>query len=86
LAHLISVLQCEGVIQEKQHNEREIEARWTKAINRCLTEDKITAVIKCNKNFTQLVETTWEDTLRNFSDLPDKWIQDHKVLVGRNGW
>jgi hypothetical protein len=41
-AHLIWVLRCERVIQERTHNTSEIKARWIKAINRRLTEDKIT--------------------------------------------
>jgi ribonuclease HI len=84
-AHLIWVMQCERVIQEKHHDEREIETRWTKAIIRRLTNDKITAtIIKHQKAYTRLVETTWEDTLKKFSNLPDKWIHDSEVLVGRS--
>jgi hypothetical protein len=33
------------VIQEKAHTEEETTARWYKAINRRLTDDKITATI-----------------------------------------
>jgi hypothetical protein len=83
-AHLIWVLRCERVIQEKNHTKEEIEARWYKAINRRLTDDKIIATkIKRERQFTQVVETTWEDALRKFSDLPDRWIENREVLVGR---
>ena len=61
-AHLIWVLRCERAIQEKTHNEGEIEGRWVKAINRRLTNEKITATrIKRGKKFTRLVEATWEE-------------------------
>jgi hypothetical protein len=74
------------VIQEKHHDVREVEARWEKAINRRLSEDKITAtVIKKQKQYTRLVEATWEDALRKISFLPDRWIHDREVLVGMNG-
>ena len=84
-AHLIWVLRCERVIQEKTHTPEEIEARWYKAVNRRLTDDKITAtIIKRETQFTQLVEATWECALRKFSDLPDMWISNREVLVGRS--
>ena len=86
-AHLIWVLRCERVIQEKTHTQEETVARWYKAINRRLTDDKITATIIRKKDipFTQLVEATWEDALRKISDLPDEWIIDREFLVGMNG-
>ena len=85
-AHLIWVLRCERVIQEKRHTCEEVESRWLKAINRRLTDDKITATIIKKKDipFTQLVEATWEDALRKISDLPDRWISNREFLVGRN--
>jgi hypothetical protein len=84
-AHLIWVLRCERVIQEKRHSQEEIESRWYKAINRRLTDDKIsTTMIKRDKPFTQLVEATWEDALQKISDLPFEWIKNHEVLVGRS--
>lgn len=43
--HLIWVLRCERVIQEKTHTPEEVKARWFKAINRRLTDDKITATV-----------------------------------------
>lgn len=84
-AHLIWVLRCERVIQEKRHNDEEISARWLKAVNRSLTEDKITAtVIKKNSPLTQIVEATWEDALKKTSDPPTGWIHDREFLVGRS--
>ena len=86
-AHLIWVLRCERVIQEKLHTQEENEMRWYKAINRRLTEDKITATIikKKEKPFTRLVEATWEEVLKKISDPPDGWIRNREVLVGRSG-
>ena len=56
-AHLIWVLRCERVIQEKRHEGREIVARWEKAINRRLTNDKITATII--KKLTRVTPGWW---------------------------
>ena len=86
VAHLIWVLHCKRVIQEKRHTQEEVVARWHKAINRRLTDDKITATMIRKKDIplTQLVEATWEDALRKISDLLDEWIIDHKFLVGMN--
>ena len=82
--HLIWVLRCERVIQEKVHSSHEAEARWYKAINRRLTEDKITATkIKRQKHYTELVKATWENLLKKNSDPPHNWIQNSGVLVGR---
>jgi hypothetical protein len=62
---------------------QEIRARWWKVINRRLTDDKITATqIKCSKPFTLLVEVTWGNVLRKFSDPPHMWIHNREVLVG----
>ncbi len=82
-AHLIWILRCERVIQEKHHDPHEIRARWFGVINRQLTEDKITAtkINKC-KSSAQLVEATWDKVLRKFSDPPYMWIHNREVLVG----
>ncbi|KAF8267425.1 hypothetical protein EI94DRAFT_1924338 [Lactarius quietus] len=49
---VIWVLRCERVIQEKARSTTETEARWYKAINRRLTEDKIVATkIKRDKEY-----------------------------------
>jgi hypothetical protein len=39
---------------------------------------------KKEKSYTQLVEATWENALKKFSDPPDEWIDDREVLVGRS--
>ena len=85
-AHLIWVLRCERVIQEKTHSNEEVVSRWLKVINRRLTEDKITATVikRKEKPVTRLVEATWEDALKKYSDLPNEWIHDREVLVGMN--
>jgi len=82
-AHLIWVLRCERVIQNKTHTAQETKSRWIKAINRRLTDDKITATkIKRNEPFTRLVEATWDKLLRKSSDPPRNWILNREVLVG----
>ena len=82
--HLIWVLRCERVIQEKTHTPHETEAQWLKVINRRLTEDKLVATrIKRTKHHTRLIEATWEDLLKKNPNLPENWIQDCEVLVGR---
>jgi hypothetical protein len=49
--HLVWVLRCERVIQEKTLDEQGVSRRWNKAINERLTTDRITAQqIKRDKN------------------------------------
>jgi hypothetical protein len=79
----LSLTECERVIQQQNHETQEIRARWWKVINRRLTDDKITATqIKRCKRFTLLVEATWGNVLRKYSDPPHKWIRNREVLVG----
>ena len=60
-AHLTWVMRCERTIQNKQHTDDEIRARWLQAINDRLTYDRIIAVkIKRNAKHTNLVKHTWE--------------------------
>jgi len=83
-AHLIWVLRCERVIQERQHGENKIKARWLRAINARLTNNRITATrIKREKGFTNLIVNTWEQVLNKTGDLPNNWLNNHEVLVGR---
>ena len=83
-AHLIWVLRCERVIQERQHERNKIKARWLRAINARLTNDKITATrIKHEKGFTNLLVNTWEQVLNKSGDLPENWLNNREVLVGR---
>ena len=83
-AHLIWVLRCERVIQEKTHELTEIMARWTKNINKRLTDDRIIAtVIKRDKTTISKVRSTWENVLKKTWTLPNDWVQNREVLVGR---
>ena len=84
-AHLIWVLRCERVIQERRLSTPEVQARWFQVINARLSEDKITATrVKRNKTFTSLVSSTWEPILSHDSDvpLPRNWLSNLEVLVG----
>jgi len=70
-AYLIWVLRCERVIQEKTLTEREISARWHRAINGRLTTDEVTATkIARNRKFTELIKGTWELALRKMRENP----------------
>ena len=83
-AHLIWILRCERVIQQKTHSPSEIRARWLSAINRRLTEDKIIATkIMRNNRSLQRVTNTWETLLKKEGNLPINWIDNSEVLVGR---
>ncbi|KAH9961306.1 hypothetical protein BC827DRAFT_1203751 [Russula dissimulans] len=83
-AHLIWVLRCKRNTQEKRNPIEEIRARWLKAINARLTNDKITATkVKRDKNFSRLAENTWEQVLRKEGDIPENWLFHCEVLVGR---
>ena len=82
-AHMIWVLRCERVIQDKTHHDDEIKKRWTVAINRRLTDDKIVASkIKRDRVHVQMAKNTWERVLRKEGELPDQWIHHPEVLVG----
>lgn len=85
-AHLIWVLRCERVIQntEHRHTEREIEARWLRAINIRLTEDKLKASkIKRDQQTLRITKNTWEPVLKRNQHLPNDWVHNREVLVGR---
>ena len=59
LAHLIWALRCERVVQGNTHTEREIRLKWTRAINKKLTKDRIiTTKIKRDTAAKQLVTDT----------------------------
>ena len=77
LAHLIWVLRCERVIQEKTHTASGIKTRWFNNINKRLTKDRIIAtVIKQDKASIHKVKATWESVLEKTWALPIDWIQD----------
>ncbi|KAI0048517.1 RnaseH-domain-containing protein [Auriscalpium vulgare] len=82
-AHLIWVLRCERVIQEKQITTREALARWTFKINQRLITDKILSSRKRRSKKARYSTTlTWTGTLRDERDLPDDWAVNPEVLVG----
>lgn len=83
-AHLIWVLRCERVIQGTEHSNPEIEKRWLSIINKRLIDDKITAtIIRRTITHIRLTRATWEAILMKAGDLPDKWMTNEEVLVGR---
>ena len=70
-AHQIWAIRCERVIQGGEIGENEAKARWLKAINKRLIEDKIIATtIKRTGPATQYLRDTWEKTLEIDGDLP----------------
>ena len=82
-AYLIWVIRCERVIQEKTHTTLEIERRWLTAINKRLTNDKLTATkVKRDNAHVHKVKLTWEAVLKKNGELPDRWMQHREVLVG----
>lgn len=84
LAHLIWVLRCECVINERSHTVDEIKSRWLKAINARLTDDKIIATkIQRGRTSTELVKSTWTKVLQKHASIPRDWIYIREVLVGR---
>ena len=85
-AYLIWVLRYERVVREppRTHTVNEIEARWFGAINTRLTQDKLMATrIKRNEQSIRLVKETWEPALKQSLDIPNDWIYNREVLVGR---
>ncbi|KAI0264086.1 ribonuclease H-like protein, partial [Russula aff. rugulosa BPL654] len=82
-AHLVWVLRCERVIQEKTLDEQGIRTRWLRAINDRLTTDRITAYqTKRDRQFTKLAKRTWKKLLKQNGTLPVNWFQNREVLVG----
>ena len=70
--HLIWVLRCERVMQEKTHSHNEIKKRWSHVINSQLTQDNIIASkVRRNKSFSDLVKTTWKPALAANGRLPN---------------
>jgi hypothetical protein len=85
-AHLIWVIRCERVIQEKRHNENEIRARWVMMINKRITEDRIIAtIVKKDNTHLQRLRGTWGGILGREGEPPEQWTHNFKVLVGTRG-
>ena len=83
-AHLIWVLRCDRVINDKTHTSEEIKSKWLRAINARLTDDKIIATkVRRGKISAELVTSTWQKALQKSSNIPRDWIEDREVLVGR---
>lgn len=83
-AYLIWTIRCERVIQKKHLDAREIKARWHRAINKRLTEDRIIATeIKRSKYVIEQLRNTWEEALKKLRPTPETWIYHDEVLVGR---
>jgi hypothetical protein len=61
-----------------------VTTKWLWAINKHLVEDKIIATkVKQTKQAKWIVKDTWEKVLQTEGELPDRWMFDNKVLVGR---
>ena len=83
-AYTIWVLRCERVIRGRMHSEGEIERRWQQTINKRLIEDKIDATrTNHNKHRQKITKQTWEEALSLAGELPDGWLRNREVLVGR---
>ena len=86
-AHLIWVLRCERIIQEKTHTDEEVKVRWLRKINERLTIDRIvTMKIVRNKTYTKLIKNIWKRALQRQNDLPVDWLNNCEVLVGSGQW
>ena len=81
-AYLIWTLRCERTIAGQERTEGEIKAIWRRAINRRLSEDKVTATkVLRRKHYINLVKNTWGRALsKRYSDLPDNWINRNAVF------
>jgi hypothetical protein len=82
-AHLVWVMRCERVIQNRQHTDSEAKKWWSRAINTRLTHDRIVvAKIKRDKKYTNLVKQTWGPVLHKDSNI----LYRSEVLVGSGMW
>jgi hypothetical protein len=78
VSHLIWVLRCEQVIhmENRQHADQEVNARWIKVINDRLTTDRITTTkIKRDETYTQLINATWKKSLNKHGIPHHNWLQ-----------
>jgi hypothetical protein len=81
---MIWVLRCERVINERSHTPSEIKSRWLRAINSRLIDDKIIATkIRRGRTPLKIVESTWTKVLQKCGPIPQDWIHNREVLVGR---
>jgi ribonuclease HI len=67
--------------------EKEIINKWTYDLNQHLQQDVILANRSAKRNHPRLdpdlVKDTWAGTLDNEGKLPDNWLKESRVLVGR---
>ncbi|KAJ7246801.1 hypothetical protein B0H12DRAFT_1305322 [Mycena haematopus] len=67
--------------------EAEIINKWTHNLNQRLQQDIVLANRPTRRNRPRiaptLVKDTWADTLDDESTLPDNWLKESRVLVGR---
>jgi len=81
--HLIWVLRCESVIQDKSLSINEIQKRWFHAINQRLTEDQIIATkVKRDTHHLKLVKATWKPALTAHGTPPNNWPFSREVFSG----
>ena len=81
--HLIWVMRCERVIQDKRHSSQETKKRWLNAINTRLTQERIVATkVKRNQTFTDLVKATWKPALTANGRHPNNWPFTSEVFSG----
>jgi len=81
--HLIWVLRCESVIQEKTLSINEIRKQWFHTINLRLTEDQIIATkIKRDTHHLNLVKATWKPALSAHGIPPNNWPFSREVFSG----
>ncbi|KAH9161884.1 hypothetical protein EDB89DRAFT_1812507, partial [Lactarius sanguifluus] len=80
-AYLIWTLRCNRTIRDKTYTEREIEQTWLRAINRRLSEDRMTATKLLKKPYyINIVKNTWNQALsKRHRDLPEDWINRNVV-------
>ncbi|KAF5367240.1 hypothetical protein D9615_010668 [Tricholomella constricta] len=84
--YLIWILRCERTIknENRQHDAREVRARWWKAINDRLAIDQQMTSKRFKKKAIPraLVRETWHGIIKDSHKLPDDWIGAPGVLVG----
>lgn len=83
-AHLIWVLRCEKVIQEKSHSPESIERCWMDKVKRKLNTDQVIASrLDRRPKMKTKVRNTWKDLIQLPNSLEQlDWVQNPEVLVG----
>ena len=82
-AHLIWVLHCERVIQDKTHLPASTQNRWLTKINRRLDTDRVIAnKIDRRTQTKRKVYATWNPVITKNSQEHNEWLDKPEVLVG----